>query len=287
MKKLIILFFSLTLTNWSITYDQRDIYESQIEEGLAISEYKDDANCKLYGYWDSRYTPDDAPANVYKGYLDGGRAKELSERGPVIPILSGFGAKDNPAEIEERFQIYKDRIEEIHNIEFIILQDEPYYKGFTKDKLEQIVEIGRRVLGNYRFSYSFARGNIRNLNIELPQNLDIVGINFYPFYEFQYNPLRYYTTESQFMNYLNGTVNIARNKAPASEIFIVGQGFSAKGKYRKPPVESPLWYAKFLQENEDVIGMLWYEWRDTRFKGTKSMPDFYDKQKEAFRELCP
>lgn len=238
--------------------------------------------CKLYGYWDSVYTPADSPANVYKGYTN-----ELNNlpAGKLIPMISGFSPDDSQHDVRQRLQLHLDIIDEYDNIEFILLHDEPRHKGFSVELLELIVEEAKKMNPNYRYAFTFSRGNARNA--DLPSNVDIVGINFYPFYYQSYYPQRYFTTKKQFNDHLSSTIRSVKSKVESAKILIVGQGFYDESKYRNPPVESALWYGEYANKNEDVVGLLWFEWRDRQnWKGTRSIADLYQLQKEAYRVLC-
>ncbi|MDR9366403.1 MAG: hypothetical protein RI575_13775 [Balneolaceae bacterium] len=238
--------------------------------------------CKLYGYWDSVYTPVDSPANVYKGYTN--ELDNLPE-GKLIPMISGFSPDDSQHDVRQRLQLHLDIIDEYNNIEFVLLHDEPRHKGLSVELLEMIVDEAKKIKPNYRYAFTFSRGNARNA--DLPSNIDIVGINFYPFYYQSYYPQRHFTTKQQFNDHLSSTIRSVKSKVKNAEIFIVGQGFYDESKYRKPPVESALWYAEFAKKSEEVVGLLWFEWRDRQnWKGTRSIADLYELQKEAFRLLC-
>lgn len=238
--------------------------------------------CKLYGYWDSVYTPSDSPANVYKGYTN-----ELNNlpAGNLIPMISGFSPDDSKYDVRQRLLLHLDIINKYDNIEFVLLHDEPRYKGFSVELLELIVNEAKKINPDYKYAFTFSRGNARNA--DLPSNADIVGINFYPFYYQSYYPQRYFTTKKQFNNHLRSTIRSVKSKVPNSEILIVGQGFYDESKYRKPPVDSVRWYTEYVQNHEDVIGLLWFEWRDRQnWKGTRSISDIYELQEEAFKLLC-
>jgi GNAT superfamily N-acetyltransferase len=256
--------------------------ECYLNEADSLKAYSEN-ECKLYGYWDSLYTPEGAPGNVWKVYTT--ELDRVPENINVIPMISGFEPDMSRSAVQQHLQLHLDIIDEYDNIEFILLHDEPRHKGFSVELLELIVEEAKKINPDYRYAFTFSRGNARNE--DLPSNADIVGINFYPFYYQSYYPQRYFTTKKQFNDHLNSTIRSVKSKVENAEILVVGQGIYDESKYREPPVESALWYAEYIKKSENIIGLLWFEWRDRQvWKGTRSIADLYEQQKEAFELLC-
>lgn len=255
--------------------------------------------CKLYGYWDHLYAPNKGRSllsfvNAGKG-LSVVQGKEITKQGiKSIPSISGFKSTDSDSKLRKRVGWYKKALHEIgaKNIAFVLLLDEPFSKGFTVKQLETIVDEAHSVFGkNFKFGYTFTRGTILG-NRKLPQNVDYVGINFYPFYEAIRGYPQIYTRK-EFNDLFSIVMWSARRKAaPNARFFITGQGFYQPGKWRKPPVQSPLWYAEFIQKANDIDGLLWFEYRkkrkkNSRFSGSAAMPNLLKVQKEAFGIVCP
>lgn len=245
----------------------------------AINEFEPQR--KIYGYWDSRLVPDSFPSNVSKGYIN-----QLDElKGDLIPIISGFHKNDTESEIRSRFKGRKGILDEYSDrIKLVILQDEPFYKGFKTEKLEQIVQIGKEVLGDrYKLGYTFADANA---NLDLPSNIDFAGFNLYILFEEDYD-YQFIDTEDKFVKEMNRLLNQAKASIGDTDILVVAQTFSHEGKYRLPEPETALWYANYVQSNPNVIGMLNYRWRYEDGKGLNDLPGLQSKVKKAYEIVSP
>lgn len=241
--------------------------------------------CKWWGYWDSNYTPEDVPANIFRCYLND-NCNEGIERGNRLAILlNDFRPEDSEALIRKRLQNWNNRM--THEVreatEFIILEDEPRHKGFSVKQLERMVEIAREEIGDYKFTFSFMRrASWENI---LPENLDVVWINFYPFYRQDYYPELFINTQENFNRLLSTTLARVRKKIPHAKIMLTGQAFYDE-HYREPPLKSVQWYHEFIQNHEYILGILWYQWRDFKGIGTTSMPKLYNIQTSTFESMC-
>jgi hypothetical protein len=107
----------------------------------------------------------------------------------------------------------------------------------------------------------------------------ILPVNTYLFLYEDY-PWKFIETKDQFMDECTRVFNNARNKFPNSQFMFVAQGFYDENKYRKPPIESVDWTNEFVANNDDVIGVLWYEYKDRSGTGLGSMPMMLDRIKD-------
>lgn len=228
--------------------------------------------------------------NIEKVWVD-----DVSESsGRIIPFIGNFSSDDSENKWRSRLSNKGSEFAGIdpERVEYIILDDEPYASGFTTAQLERLIDIAREEIGDYKYGFTFARTNVVD-EPTLPQNMDVLGMNFYPFYldHIYWHPQ--ITTEQEFYDFFDEVMEIARSKAPAGmEFSITGQGFydipDGKEKWRKPPVDSPLWYANFINENEDITTFLWFlEDTNRSWVGVNDMPLFRENVESVYQSLQP
>ena len=255
-------------------------YESTPQEAEKV-----DISGILMGYWDSHAAPADQPANIYKlPWNDLDRFPDSK----VIPMIGGFNPEMPEADIRKRLSDRRDVIERASDrIVFIILQDEPFYGGFSPEQQELIVKAAKEEMGDYKYAYSYARGALRDQpdrDRRLPANLDVAVVNNYTFYYQDWWPDMYITTQDEFERDLKKTMDIVLAQVP--EIAITGQAiYDDRGKYRKQPLESVDWYVEFVAKY-DMAALLWFEYRDrAHWQGAGSRPELYEKHREVFEKI--
>jgi hypothetical protein len=228
------------------------------------------------GYWDSAYAPDEA-VNVWKEYTS--NLDRVRGKGKLIPMISGFKPGMSKAKIRERIELHLDLIDDSDVVEFILLMDEPFYKDFTNEDFNRISKIANEY--PYKFGWSLADANVNRKNVSSLEKL-VIGINTYLFFHEDYGT-HYITTKDQYVKKCEVLFDRARKKFPNAEFLFVGQGIKNSDKYRHPPLESPAWTMEFVQNNADIIGILWFEWRDREgWQGIGSMRELYENQKKSF-----
>lgn len=256
----------------------------------AFSQSISEPACKLYGYWDHTQGPGEGRefiTHVNVGKSLSASVDEIIDQGiQAIPMIEGFSADDSPGVWRDRL---KDKASQLSDytaeqIPFIILIDEPYSRGWTDSRLEELLRQAKQVMPQFRFAYTVKQLSTslsRRPDRRLPQNADYIGINYYPFRSGTS------VSRSDFENEITDILQDIRQKID-TELFIVGQAFYDNKKWIEPPAESPLWYAEIVQGEPDITGLLWYEWRKrSREGGTVNMPELYEKQQEAFNIVCP
>lgn len=270
--------------------------ENQIAPEL--QEITGDSTCKWYGYWDHLSAPDSG--KVLANHVNFGKsfspvsAGKIYEQGiaSVVSMSHTMKPEQTVAQWRTILRRHAKVIKNFNpeNIPFILLQDEPLAAGFTVNQLEKMVNEARSIIGSeFKYGFTFTRMHVQFRRSRLPQNADIYGINLYPFFERDYDSDNWVESEQDFRREFYGMMKAARKKAPeGASFFITGQAFSQPGKWRKPPYESPLWYAKAVHETPDIAGLMWFEWRDRgRWIGTQSMPELLKVQEQAFEIICP
>lgn len=253
---------------------------------------------KLVGFWDGYLAPIEG-VNLYKTYPGEDGISNAIEKGCKIAfMISGFNKNMTEYEIRKR---WRDKAQQLttkirENLELVYVMDEPISKGFSVEKMEEMVRIGKEEFGSFKFGYSHT-GDHSLSNRPFPENVDFVGINLYRFYYpeadhvTQLGEEYYIETEEEFIDFAEQHLDSIRKKVPGAEIVITGQAFyykdHKKKKYRIPPDESPLWYAELLRRNDDVISLLWYTWKDrSESYGTESLSEKYkENQRKAFERI--
>lgn len=273
------------------------------DNSIHMSGLKDD--CIYYGYWDHLRGPDGG--REFAKHFNIGKSSsvdtvvEVVEQGiPAIARVGGFNPK-RPEYFEERIL---DKAEVLldytaDTVPIVLLVDEPYLKGFTKEQLERLIELSEKYLnrdGNgFQFTFSFARASIMRESFQLPDNIKLSWVNWYPFYEREY-PAAYFDSERQFKRDFARKMEPVFEQRPDVRWFVTGQAFGdyvdharELPKWRRPPLEAPKWYARLAVEYPEVVGLIWWVWQsrsDGRWTGTDQMPELYEAQKEAAGILC-
>jgi hypothetical protein len=129
----------------------------------------------------------------------------------------------------------------------------------------------------------------------LPKNIELAWVNWYPFYEREY-PAAFFETKRQFKRDFARKMEPIFEKRPDVEWFVTGQAFGDYydqtedlPKWRRPPVDTPFWYAELATEYTQVTGLIWWVWQsrsDGRWTGTDQMPALYNSQIKAFEKIC-
>ena len=286
-----------------------DQNRQELQEPATQANSKDlsesEKKCIYYGYWDHLRGPDGG--REFARHFNIGKSSSVDtvddvlEQGiPAIAIVGGFNAK-RPEFFEERIQ---DKAEVLlhydsEKVPVILLMDEPYLKGFTTEQLEELIDLSERYLnrkGNkFRFTFSFARASMMRDQFRLPKNIELAWVNWYPFYEREY-PAAFFETKRQFKRDFARKMEPVFEKRPDVEWFVTGQAFGDYydqtedlPKWRRPPVDTPFWYAELATEYTQVTGLIWWVWQsrsDGRWTGTDQMPALYNSQIKAFEKIC-
>lgn len=275
----------------------RALQTSENQIGPVPQKRTQDSTCKWYGYWDHLSAPNDGEVltdhvNFGKSFSPASADRILDQEIATVVSLSHTMKPDETvAQWRSKLRGHAKVINKYdpEKIPFILLQDEPLAAGFTAEQLETMMDEARSIIGTeFKYGFTFTRMHVQFRRSRLPQNADVYGINLYPFFERDYDSDNWVESEHDFKREFSGMMRAARRKAPGSaKFFITGQAFSQSGKWRQPPVESPLWYAEAVHESPDIIGLMWFEWRDRgRWIGTQSMPQLLAMQKQAFEVIC-
>jgi hypothetical protein len=228
-------------------------------------------NKTMVGVWDSWNTPNEL--DMWKDYAS---RIDTSKKNLIVQI-GNFTKGRSETDIRNRI---KRRLVN-GDILFYLLDDEPFLgSGSLSAKYwNGINDIASTF--NIPFGWSLSDNKVKNFDFYSAHEM-IIPINTYLFFQENYGGAGVWgnmriETREQFMNEVERVFNIARKKLPNSQFIFVAQGFSDARKYRKPPIASVKWTYDFVDANEDVIGVLWYEWSNRTGLGLKSMPKFYEE----------
>lgn len=251
--------------------------------------------CKGYGYFDHLLIEQD----LIKGHVNLGKsfsahsAEEIIDDGLEVVVSISHSLKSDDTEQQWRSKLRgassSIRDYDPDDVAWILIQDEPFLKDFTSEQIRRIVELAKEIIGDeYKYGYTFTRNAI--LKYDIPENLDVVGTNFYPFIYKDFGDV-WIQTEKEFNEYLNLILSFIREKVPGAEISITGQAFHtrAEDSWRKPPLESPYWYVRAMQRHDDVQWLLWYEWNTRPHKkwiSLEEMPDLQESIAGAYEWMC-
>lgn len=253
----------------------------------------------VWGWWYDEEGEDRESSNTIKVWpevLD----KALKTDFDIVAYIGGFEVNDSVKKWKERLANKGRHLigADPSRIKAVILRDEPRPKGWEYQKLEDLIEAARDVLGNeFQYTYSFTRKSIdldKNEEYKLPQNTQLIWWNYYPFYALEYpTPIEWghAETEQEFYDSFERTLEIARQKsALGCKFMITTQAFNQtaseteyKMKLRTPPKDAPLWYAKFISRNDDMLGALHfvYDGKDNRWTGAKDL-SMVENYKEVY-----
>ena len=267
-----------------------------VKDGEVIEEFEAKKNEEkpepiYFGYWDAHAAPDNQPANIHKlpwNDLDRFHGSK------VIPMIGGFRHDDTEADIRKRLSDRKNHIDSASDVEWVMLMDEPFYKNFTPEKQELLIQCAKEEMGDYKYGFAYARGALvdqPNADRRIPSNLDVAMVNYYPFYDRDYIEHHewwhmWITTEAEFQNDLE---NVLDKLKDVPEVYLTGQGHKSDGsremKYRQPPIESVQWYVNACYEY-GLKGVLWWLWASrSRSIGMGEMPELYEEHKRVFETI--
>lgn len=235
---------------------------------------------KLVGWWDHEFGPDNGRG--FLPYVNVGKSMSsvgsgIVEQGiPAVLMIAGFNSGDDVRVWRKRLQDKAKQVPPPEHTSFIILVDEPYGAGWDDEKLETLVYEARKAMPGHKFAYTVKQLTILNRpGRKLPQNIDYLGINYYPF---RANARQGAENKREFNRLANRIMSKAKEKI-GCRFFIVGQAFHS-GKWIEPPAESPLWYAEFVQKNRDTDALLFWQWRSRGWTGANELPVFYENFKK-------
>lgn len=271
-------------------YAQFSEGEEMIQSSNQTTELTEDSECKYYGYWDYLDDPEEMKpsSNVAMSYNASDAQKVIDDGMKVIINVSHQLRKDESesqwrSDLRGMAKAIRDYSPE--DVLWILLWDEPYGQdGLNTEELEQIVVLAREIIGDeFKYGFTLSEGNI--LNRSIPTNLDVAGINYYPFFK-GWRGYKNISTREEFFEYLNELKGIIKETVPDAELSITGQGFYGK-QWRKPPLESAKWYVEASQE-PDILSMIYWQYRTRpdNWNGLEDIPDLLNAQREAFNEVC-
>lgn len=248
------------------------------------------SECKYYGYWDYLDDPEELKpsSNVAMSYNAHDAHKVIDDGLKVIINVSHQLRKDE-SESQWRSDL-RGMAQSIRNyspedVLWILLWDEPYGQDrLTTNELEHMVELAREIIGDeYNYGFTLSEGNI--LTGKIPTNMDIAGINYYPFFR-SWRGYKQISTRLEFFEYLDELKGLIKETVPDVDISITGQGFYGK-QWRKPPLESAQWYVEASQE-ADVVSLIYWQYRTrpNHWNGLEDIPDLLNAQREAFNQVC-
>lgn len=285
--------FYILLILGCIPYSQRSEDDAAHQQTVSNQSVKTPV-CKYYGYWDHLIAPDEFSGHVNVGKsFNAHSASKIIEQGlkAVVSISHILKKGDTEQQWRTKLRSQGRAIQKYDpsDVVYVLLQDEPWIHGFTKQEQELLVELAREIIGDeYKYGFTFSRAQVQFKDQPIPNNIDVSGINFYPFFEEQYNPDNTVKTKAEFNRELQRTLRIFREKSPhGTEFMLTGQAFYQEGRWAKPSSDVPQWYVEAIQPEGDVIGLLWWVWNSNRKNtGTKEMPVLFEAQKEAFEWMC-
>lgn len=247
----------------------------------------------FFGMWDSEAVPTKDYQNIYKVYLQG--LQEYAQHGKVIPFISGFTKDMSETHIRKRLRDRRSQINRVKDsVEFVLLHDEPFYKGFTPEQQELIIQCAKEEIPGYKFGFSYARGALvdqPHLDRRIPSNLDVAMVNYYPFYQRSYIEKyewwhMWITTQLEFNNDLE---NVLSKVKDVPEVWLTGQSHKDDGsqspKYREPEPETVQWYVDACYKY-GLKGVVWWLWESrSRAIGLGEMPELYEEHKRVFKTI--
>ena len=268
------------------------VHLSEPVEIEMIEEEPPDAKPIFFGYWDAHAAPDNQPANIYKlPWNDLDRFPGSK----VIPMIGGFRHDDSEADIRKRLSDRKNHIDSASDVEWVMLMDEPFYKNFTPEKQELLIQCAKEEMGDYKYGFAYARGALvdqPDRDRRIPSNLDVAMVNYYPFYHRDYIEHHewwhmWITKEAEFQNDLEKVLDKLKD---VPEVYLTGQGHKSDDsqslkKYRQPPLESVQWYVNACYKY-GLKGVLWWLWESrSRAIGMGEMPELYEEHKRVFETI--
>lgn len=277
------------LLAWSLFAQfSNDEEGSQLSQNIGAAAV--DFECKNYGYWDYLDDPEEMKpsSNVAMSY-NASDAQKVIDDGMKVIINVSHQLRKEESESQWRSDL-RGMAQAIRNyspddVLWILLWDEPYGQdGLNTEELEQMVELAREIIGDeFKYGFTLSEGNI--LNEQIPTNLDVAGINYYPFFK-GWRGYKSISTREEFFEYLNELKGIIKETVPNAELSITGQGFHGK-QWRKPPLESAKWYVEASQES-DILSLIYWQYRTRpdNWDGLEDIPDLLNAQREAFNEVC-
>lgn len=204
----------------------------------------------------------------------------------VIPLFGAFKAGHTEIELRQRIGWYTNGFKRIgwDNIECIILRDEPYLKDLTTHQMEVIIDEAKKQY-EAPLAFTFTQNSINNR--PLPSGLDVVILNFYPFFENDapegYAQIHDYQT---FKQELDKMVRLIRQKSPGSAIAITAQVFGSESKipWRIPEANTAGWYMRAIAEYDDVVGLTFWGWESNRHTGLSKIPELQQAWIDAIQK---
>lgn len=262
------------------------------EYGLSATDAGNiDKRQRFLAFWNSVNVPEnDLKKLMNAGVTRSPNYRELEEvvktGRKVIPLFGAFNADHTEAELRERVGWYKAVFERIgwENIECIILRDEPYLKNLTLHQMEIIIDEAKN-LYKAPLAFTFTQNSINKR--KLPAGLDMVIINFYPFFE-KGAPEGYAQIHNyrSFKHEFDRTMRLIRKKSAGSAIAITTQVFGSGSRipWRIPEPETAEWYMKAIAEHDDIVGLMFWGWESNRYKGLSENPELQNAWIDAIQQ---
>jgi len=202
-----------------------------------------------------------------------------------IVYISGLFKQENKDRWQSIVQNIGTRLSNREGLLYILLQDEPFHKGFTTEDLRQLIGWCHQYW-SVKPAINYTIDNC--LDQRMPAVDHVVVVNFYPFFErgTEYPQI---FDESDFQGYLHRVLE------SASEVFdfefgLTGQAFwnkSSRFPWRKPPLESPEWYKKAVLSHNIIHFQWWaYDSGNGQWGYLKEMPELLNEIKKVNQELC-
>lgn len=158
----------------------------------------------------------------------------------------------NENEERAKLQTLRNRIEDYLDVIYAIYpMDEPYWRGLSKEQLENKIDIIKEVFPEIPVFVNFDFGFVQPESRSLPNNLDIVSGHIYPLVnrgeDFYKGTMRYW-------------IDVMKGLSGSRPIFVIPHSASsewANWPAREPTPDQQKWAYEVLKE-QGITGLLWW-----------------------------
>lgn len=273
VKKVINIFAVLLICGVAASslYQNADSATKVIEEKTFKEAFPLIGNKTMVGIWDSWNAP-----NEFDMWKDYSSRIDTSKKNLIVQV-GNFTRGKSDTDIQNRI---KRRLVN-GDVLFYLLDDEPFLGSgsLSAEYWDRINYIASKF--DIPFGWSLSDNKVKNFDFYSDHEM-IIPINTYLFFQENYGGEGMWGnmqifTEEDFKKEANRVFSNARKKLPNSRFIFVAQGFYTDRKYRKPPTESVDWTYDYVSKNNDIIGVLWYDYIGKNGGGLKDMPEFYNE----------
>jgi len=242
------------------------------------------ANIPIYGYWDWNMYSDTVDDGLIPSldYVNYGNVRSLYEiqkhayEGRRSFMFLQYFPPTNPYYIEELFTNLLDAIgqfTEPNDLAYIQISDESYLHGLTKAEAETMIAHAKSRLPGYKFAMSFGglmsascgpppEGNGANAEAKggFPDNLDIAMLNWAPFAADSNGSAPENKSEFDALTQVLLDKYMPLTGPNTKLMFTTGIYLNQTDPYDSLPTESAAWYAEWVDDEPNIIGMILYSW---------------------------